>query len=173
MCIPYMRRRAESLRQVVMEVTPNAVLIVDYQMIIQDLSPSAQVMLQRNGTSLRGRPLHMAIPLIDDFAKVRDSGKPVAESRVRLRDDLVVEQTIVPVDGQTLLVGIMRDVTEREQQREELDHIRKETLSRTQEVVKNQMRVAHEIAQLLGETTAETKMMLSRLAKLLEEGKEG
>ena len=28
MCIPYMRRRAESLRQVVMDVTPNGVLII-------------------------------------------------------------------------------------------------------------------------------------------------
>jgi hypothetical protein len=31
------------------------------------------------------------------------------------------------------------------------------------------MRVAPATAQLLGETTAETKMMLSRLAKVLEE----
>jgi hypothetical protein len=34
------------------------------------------------------------------------------------------------------------------------------------------MRVAQEIAQLLGESTAETKMMLSRLAKLLKEGRD-
>ena len=69
-------------------------------------------------------------------------------------------------------MGILRDVTDRERQRAELEHLRTETLARTQEVVKNQMRVAQEIAQLLGETTAETKMMLSRLAKLLEEGTE-
>jgi hypothetical protein len=36
-------------------------------------------------------------------------------------------------------------------------------------VVRKQMRVAHEIAHLLGETTAESKMIVSHLAKILEE----
>ena len=76
----------------------------------------------------------------------------------------------MPVEGQSLLVGILRDITDREQQKAELDHIRAETLSRTQAVVQKQMRVAQEIAQLLGETTAESKMMLLRLASVLEEG---
>ena len=35
--------------------------------------------------------------------------------------DLVVEETIVPVEGQSLLVGILRDITERERNRAELD----------------------------------------------------
>jgi hypothetical protein len=90
---------------------------------------------------------------------------------VRLRDDLTVEQSIVPVEEHSLLMGVLRDVSEQERQRDELEHLRTETLTRTQEVVDRQMRVAHEIAELLGETTAESKMMLSRLAKLINEGK--
>jgi len=169
MCIPYMRRRAESLRQVVMDVTPNPVVIVDLQLNLQDMSPSAERALRVRRAEVAGQPLQKIMPVIDGFAKVRDTGMPLIGQTVRLRDDLIVEQTIVPVEGQSLLVGIMRDVTERVRQHEQLEHIRSETLHRTQEVVKNQMKVAHEIAQLLGETTAETKMMLSKLAKLLEE----
>jgi uncharacterized Fe-S cluster-containing protein len=89
--------------------------------------------------------------------------------RVTIRPDLVVEQTIVPVEGQSLLVAILKDVTAEQRQRSELDHIRQETLTRTEQVVNKQMRVAQEIAQLLGETTAEAKVALSRLAKVLEE----
>jgi uncharacterized Fe-S cluster-containing protein len=66
------------------------------------------------------------------------------------------------------MVTIMRDVTESEHQREEMKRIREETLQRTQEVISKQMRVAHEIAGLLGETTAETKTLLTRLARLMQ-----
>jgi nitrogen-specific signal transduction histidine kinase len=162
--LPYMRHRAESLRQVVMDVTPNPVIIVDTRLYIQDMSPSAETMFGVRTGDVTGKPLQMVLPAIDGFAQVRNTG------RALINDSLRMEQSIVPVEGENLLVGILRNVTEREQQRAELDRIRTETLTRTNEVVKNQMRVAQEIAQLLGETTAETKMMLSRLAKLLQEG---
>ncbi len=42
MCIPYMRSRSESLRQVVMDVSPNSIIIVDNHLGIQDMSPSAE-----------------------------------------------------------------------------------------------------------------------------------
>jgi iron only hydrogenase large subunit-like protein/uncharacterized Fe-S cluster-containing protein len=171
MCMPYMRRRAESLRQVVMDVTPNAIVILDTRLYIQDMSPSAERLLDCHLSHVVGRPFQSIVPAIDLFAQVRDTGEPVVNQRVRLRPDLVVEETIVPVEGQSLLVGILRDITERERNRAELDLIRTETVARTQEVIQNQMRVAHEIAQLLGETTAETKVMLDKLARLVEEGK--
>jgi iron only hydrogenase large subunit-like protein len=170
MCIPYMRRRAESLRQVVMDVTPNAILIVDTGLHIQEMSPSAETMLGCHFAAVRGKPLQTVMPVVDAFARVRETQFPILSETVRLRDDLVVEQTIVPVQGQSLMLGILRNVTDRERQNAELEHLRRETLLRTQEVVRNQMRVAQEIAQLLGETTAETKMMLSRLARLVDEG---
>jgi len=170
MCIPYMRRRAESLRQVVMDVTPNAIIVVDTRLRIQDMSPSAEQLFGCRLASVAGQPLQTVMPVVDGFARVRDDGRAILSETVRLHDNLIVEQTIVPVEGQNLMVGILRDVTEREQQRAQLERIRTETLMRTQDVVKNQMRVAHEIAQLLGETTAETKVMLSKLAELLKEG---
>ena len=169
MCIPYMRRRAEGLRQVVMDVTPNAILIVDTRLYLQDMSPSAEEMLGCRLEQVQGHPLQEVLPVIDGFSTVRNTRQPLLIETVALRPDLTVEQIIVPVQGQSLLVGILRDVTENEEQKAELEHLREETLSRTQAVVEKQMRVAQEIAQLLGETTAETKMMLLRLAAVLKE----
>jgi uncharacterized Fe-S cluster-containing protein len=118
--------------------------------------------------------------VIQDFVNVRDTGQPVQNKIVRMPKvnnaggELVVEKTIVPVAGpsttrgsHSLMLAIFRDVTEREQQRQELETLRTETLQRTQEVITKQMRVAHEIAGLLGETTAETKVVLTQLSKLL------
>ncbi|MGB9593918.1 MAG: [Fe-Fe] hydrogenase large subunit C-terminal domain-containing protein, partial [Anaerolineae bacterium] len=173
MCIPYTRKRAESLRQVVMAVTQDPVITVDTRLHIQDMSPSAEAMLRCALQQIIGHPLDEVAPpvVLEGFQRVRQTGQPIIRQRLTL-NGLVVEQTIVAVKDQNLIVGILRDVTEREQQREQLERIREETLQRTQEVVIKQMRVAHEIAQLLGETTADTKIMLSRLAKLLEEGQE-
>ena len=169
MCIPYMRRRAEGLRQVVMDVTPNAILIVDTRLYLQDMSPSAEEMLGCQLSQVQGHPLQEVLPVIDGFSQVRNSCQPVLIETVALRPDLTVEQIIVPVEGQSLLVGILRDITETQAQQAEIERLRDETLVRTQAVVEKQMRVAQEIAQLLGETTAETKMMLTRLASVLQE----
>ncbi len=169
MCIPYMRSRSESLKQVVMDVTPNSIIIFDNDLIIHDLSPSAEKLFGCKQADVEGKHLSTLISVLDDFIAVRDTGKPVMGKARRLREDIMAEENIVRVEGQTLMVAIIRDLTKREKEREKFKAIRKETLERTREVVSKQMRVAHEIAHLLGETTAESKTTFSHLAKLLEE----
>ena len=169
MCIPYMRQRSESLRQVVMDVSPNSILIVDEHLGIQDMSPSAEHLFGCLLADVKGKHISRLIPLYDDFIAVRDTGTPVIGKIRRLNDHLVAEQNIVRVEGQSLLVAIMRDITEHEAQKQKFLELRSQTIEQTREVVRKQMRVAHEIAHLLGETTAESKMIVSHLAKLLEE----
>ena len=169
MCIPYMRSRAESLRQVVMDVSPNSIVILDDHLGIQDMSPSAEHLFGCSLADVKGKHLSRLIPLYDDFIAVRDTGIPVIGKIRRLNDRLVAEQNIVRVEGQSLLVAIMRDITDHEAEKKKFLELRAQTLEQTREVVRKQMRVAHEIAHLLGETTAESKMIVSHLAKLLEE----
>ena len=169
MCIPYMRNRSESLRQVVMDVSPNSIIIVDHNLRIQDMSPSAEELFKATLAEMKGKYLSNLIPIVDAYISVRDTGKPIIAKISRLSNNLVVEQNIVRVEGQALLIAIMRDITQHEKEREKFLGLRSETLEQTREVVRKQMRVAHEIAHLLGETTAESKMIVSHLAKLLEE----
>ena len=56
---------------------------------------------------------------------------------------------------------------------EQLKRVKMDTLSTTDEVIKKQMRVAQEIASLLGETTAETKVALLKLKETLTEESKG
>lgn len=169
MCIPYMRRRSESLRQVVMDVSPNSILILDDHLAIQDMSPSAEHLFGCSIADVKGKHLSRLIPLYNDFIAVRDTGTPVIGKISRINDRIVAEQNIVRVEGQSLLVAIMRDITEHEAEKQKSLELRAQTLEQTREVVQKQMRVAHEIAHLLGETTAESKMIVIHLAKLLEE----
>jgi PAS domain S-box-containing protein len=169
MCIPYMRQRSESLRQVVMDVSPNSIVILDDHLGIQDMSPSAEHLFGCSLSDVKGKHLSRLIPLYDDFIAVRDTGIPVIAKVRRLNDHLVAEQNIVRVEGQSLLVAIMHDITEHETEKQKFLELRAKTLEQTREVVRKQMRVAHEIAHLLGETTAESKMIVTHLAKILEE----
>ncbi len=169
MCIPYMRSRAESLRQVVMDVSPNSIIILDNHLGIQDMSPSAEQLFGCPIADVKGKHISRLIPLYDDFVAVRDTGKPVIGKIRRIGETIVTEQNIVRVEGQSLLVAIMRDITEHEMEKHKFHELRAQTLEQTRQVVQKQMRVAHEIAHLLGETTAESKMIVSHLAKILEE----
>lgn len=176
MCIPYMRARAESLNNVVMDATPNAILVVDQDLRVQDISPSAGRMFNYNRLAARGKPLSEIMPVDDRLRAFQQSNASELNEIIQVpaapdrgQGDLIVEATVVTVQGQNLMVVILRDVTEREQQRKDFDHIRTETLQRSQEVINKQMRVAHEIAGLLGETTAETKVLLTQLTRVMEE----
>ena len=58
------------------------------------------------------------------------------------------------------MIGFFSDITEEERRKEEARRARLESAEMAQKVIDKQMTVAQEIASLLGETTAETKVTL-------------
>lgn len=68
-----------------------------------------------------------------------------------------------------LLIGIMRDVTDEEEARERKESISRQTAEVADKVVEKQMRIVQEIASLLGETAAETKIALSKLKESISD----
>ena len=65
-------------------------------------------------------------------------------------------------------MSIMKDITEEEKQKELKEKISKNSIEITDKVIEKQMRVVQEIASLLGETTAETKVALTNLKETLK-----
>ena len=126
------------------------------------------------GERIRGfkRLSPMLLPA-EDFELVKTTGNPVFNSPREMKDGkLSIEQTIVPVPNGDYLV-IARDVTEEQESHRKTEEFRRETMEITQKVIDKQMRVAQEIASLLGETTAETKVALTSLKKSMEQGEDG
>ena len=62
----------------------------------------------------------------------------------------------------------MKDISDEVNYDKKLDKVKLETISTTDDLIMKQMRVAQEIASLLGETTAETKVALLNLKKMLQ-----
>ena len=68
-----------------------------------------------------------------------------------------------------LLVCIMRDVTDEENARQRKEDISQQTVEIADRVVDRQMRIVQEIASLLGETAAETKIALTKLKESISD----
>jgi uncharacterized Fe-S cluster-containing protein len=68
-----------------------------------------------------------------------------------------------------MILCIMHDVTTEEEQRQRKEEITHETVEVADKVVDKQMRIVQEIASLLGETAAETKIALSKLKESISD----
>jgi PAS domain S-box-containing protein len=172
MCMPYMRSKAESLANLIIDSTPNGIILTDAKLRIQEFNPSAERMFKINRNQVIGKELGT---LIDDsdFLNVLMSRKSIIDRRVKYeRFNLVTLQTICYIHEQDLVLGIFTDITRQEGREKELAEVRRETIEKAREVINKQMRVAQEIAGLLGETTAESKVLLTRLINLVKGGGE-
>ncbi len=67
------------------------------------------------------------------------------------------------------MICIMRDVTAEEDERRKKEEISAKTVEIADNVVDKQMRIVQEIASLLGETTAETKIALTKLKESIKD----
>ena len=110
-----------------------------------------------------GRPV-IATSRIDKY-----DGKCVTFHYNRHEDEKYVEETIVYDKEYRLLVCIMRDVTEEENARERKENLSRQTVEVADRVVDKQMRIVQEIASLLGETAAETKIALTKLKESISD----
>ncbi len=100
----------------------------------------------------------------DVFMTVLNTGRDVRDQRVYLAEyKRYVEQTVVHDKESRMLICIMRDVTDEENEREKKENISRQTVEVADKVVDKQMRIVQEIASLLGETAAETKIALAKL----------
>ena len=97
-------------------------------------------------------------------------GKDIHNKRIYLAEyEKYVEETVVYDKEGRHLVGILRDVTEEETQREKKEDISRQTVEIADRVVDKQMRIVQEIASLLGETAAETKIALTKLKESISD----
>ena len=164
MCLPYLKEKAESFSDTIVKNTPNGLIVLNEQLEVQQINDSARkIMNIRAASDVLG---DLVVRILDPtvFIKVRDSGKDIHNERVYLAEyKRDVEQTVVYDKDSHLLIGIMRDVTDEQKEHEKKENISRQTIEVADKVVDKQMRIVQEIASLLGETAAETKIALSKL----------
>lgn len=170
MCLPYLRDKAESFSDTIVKNTPNGLIVLNEDLEVQQINAAARkIMNIRSASDVLG---DQVIRILDPtpFFNVLDSGNGVYDKRVYLAEyERYVEQTIVHDKESRMLICIMRDVTSEESEREKKESISRQTIEVADKVVDKQMRIVQEIASLLGETAAETKIALSKLKESISD----
>jgi len=82
--------------------------------------------------------------------------------------EIHVKKVMFSIKEQNIAACIMVDITHTSKQNSDIRKLKAETLEKVREVVDNQMKVAQEIAGLLGETTAETKISFIKLMDMFK-----
>ena len=164
MCLPYLKDKAESFSDTIVNNTPDGLIVLNENLEVQQINNAARkIMNIRAASDVLGEPV---IRILDPtaFIQVRNSGRTVRDQRTYLAEyKKYVKQTVVYDPDSRMLIGIMRDITDAELDREKKARINKQTVEVADTVVEKQMRIVQEIASLLGETAAETKIALTKL----------
>ena len=164
MCLPFLKDKAESFSDTIVKNTPNGLIVLNENLEVQQINNAARkIMNIRAASDVLGEPV---VRILDPtvFAQVKNSGRTVRDQRTYLAEyKKYVEQTVVYDSDSRMLIGIMRDITDEEADREKKARINKQTVEVADTVVEKQMRIVQEIASLLGETAAETKIALTKL----------
>lgn len=173
MCMPYALTQAESMSNVVMDVTPNMIFIIDSNMRIMECNKKAQDLLGVGRDEAVQRYIFEFIEA-EDIEETLRTREPVIHKKIQLENGrMTAEETIVYIENLDSVLVTFQDVTREEKIKEQHYNLKVETVEMAQKVIEKQMMVAQEIAGLLGETTAETKVTLTKLRdSILNEGEE-
>lgn len=164
MCLPYLKDKAESFSDTIVKNSPNGLVVLNENLEVQQINVAAQkIMNIRSASDVLGEHV-IRILEPDLFEKVLKTGRGVYNHREYLAEyERYVDMTVVFDSENRMLICIMRDVTDEEAQLERKESISRQTIEVADKVVEKQMRIVQEIASLLGETAAETKIALSKL----------
>lgn len=163
MCLPHVYEKAKSMSNVVLEMTPELIMIVDSAFQIVEFNKKAENVFGINHSEAVHK---MIFEIMDsaDFEQVMTDHQPIKRKKVTMPGlGLVMLETIVYIEEQDAMLAIFQDITEEEAELERQFDMKMDTVAIAQKVIDKQMMVAQEIAGLLGETTAETKVILTQL----------
>ena len=170
MCLPFLKDKAESFSDTMVKNTPNGLIVLNENLEVQQINEAARNMMNiRSSADILG---DQVIRILDpkDFMEVKNTGRNIRNKRIYLAEyKRYVEQSVIYDKDSHLLIGIMRDITDEENEREKKESISRRTIEVADKVVDKQMRIVQEIASLLGETAAETKIALAKLKESISD----
>ncbi len=170
MCLPFLKDKAENFSDTIVNSNPEGILVLNEKLEVQQINAAAQKIMNLRSSSiiLGDQVIRVLDPTV--FEEVLRTGRNVYDQRVYLAEyKRYVEQTVIHDREAHLLVCMMRDVTDQETNREKKEALNRQTVEVADRVIEKQMRIVQEIASLLGETAAETKIALSKLKESISD----
>ena len=169
MCLPFLKEKAESFSDNIIRNSPNAVFVLNEKLEFQQANTAAlKLFNQDHIEDIINRPVSQLIdprPYVD----VMDGSNVYDKLRYFSEFDRYGEETIIYDKNFHIVMSIIRDCTKEQREYEAKQQIARQTAEITDHVIQKQMKIVQEIASLLGETTAETRVALMNLKESLSD----
>ena len=168
MCLPYLKEKAESFSDTIIKNTPNAIIVLNESFEVQQINGAACRLMNISSPQniLGDQVVRILDPL--PFVEAGQKAQNQYHKGVFLSDyQKYVDQTIIYDGDYHVIICVMRNVTAETLQREAKEVFNRNAVTIADKVIEKQMRTVQEIASLLGETTAETKIALTKLKESL------
>ena len=171
MCLPFLMEKSQSFADKVVSNSTNGLMVLnedlDIQLINQAMCniveiPNASYALNKNVTTILD-------PV--DYAKALGGERVFSKKQYLSEYDKYVKHTVVYDEKFHALICIMTDITKDEIYRQKREETLKKSIEITDNVIEKNMRAVQEIASLLGESAAATKVALSSLKETLKNDK--
>ena len=167
MCLPYMKERAESFSNQIINITPNAILTVDMDLKVQQINKAASDIFSLEPKDIINQPVSRILDEFD-FVDVITSGVEKMEKFTFLAEyNAYLSQVFIYDKSNSIIVCIMNNITAERQKRNQLKQKKIQAAAMADDIADKQLRIVHEIASLLGETAAETKIVIRDLKDII------
>lgn len=170
MCMPYLKNQAVSFSDSISNYTPNGIIVADDNLQITKINKNARGWFGiKPETDISGEHI---VRFLDptSWYQVLETKKSIKDEITHMKEyNLYIEQTIIYDVESKSLIGILRNITEDVEAKKRKEELNKRTVEVADKVVDRQMRIVQEIASLLGETAAETKIALTKLKESVED----
>ena len=168
MCMPYMKERAETYSEKIINVSPEGIVTVGKKLKVRQINKAAcKIFGIKDPADIIGYPVSRIMDEYD-FVKMISQDETQVTDEVFLADyNVYLERIFICDPERTLFTCIMRDVTKARQRRNKIQKTKIHAADLADDIIANQLRIVHEIASLLGETAAETKVAVHDLKEAI------
>ena len=168
MCIPYMRRMAEQRTDKIIETNPNGVVILDSHFNILHMNPAFCSIFTCTKAILGKNISYLIDP--EPFERLAAGSEDLIEESINYsRYNLECRQIIYKLHDEQQYVGMFVNITDAKSDRAKLDKIRSSAVSQAQELLQHQISMAQQMAQFLGESTAQGEQLVEKIMDLVQE----
>ena len=164
MCIPYMRAKQESYSNKVFNAMPGLLVTVDYNLkIIQMNEAASKLFNMPKRRRLIGKPVS---EIMDDYslASILAFERNLMQDEIYLEDQKCYLDRVMTNDKENkMILCIMKDITKERKHKDQIHNAQIEAARMADKLVEEQLKIVQQIAGLLGETAADTKVAVEKL----------
>lgn len=167
MCLPFMKERAESFSNQIISITPNAILTVDMDLKVQQMNQAACDIFRLSQTDIINQPVSRILDEFDFVSILTNNTEKYEKNAYLAEYNSYVNQIFLYDKSSSMVVCIMKDIT-KDRQMKGLNMKKKlQAAAMADDIADKQLRIVHEIASILGETAAETKIAIHDLKETI------